>query len=68
MSKGLISLGEHDRRRREAYEVAKSHRNGIACPECGKEMIDTDPYIVLPTDPPQKRIGCECGFSGYRLA
>jgi hypothetical protein len=41
--------------------------NGIACPKCGKEMVDLD-NTVLCSIPPQKNIGCECGFRDYRIA
>lgn len=45
------------------------HPNGIECPECGKELWDSDPMVTLTSDPPQKNIHCPvCGYKGYRLA
>ena len=43
-------------------------KNGIACPKCGKELFDTRPTMMLASDPPQKAVHCECGYSGYRVA
>jgi DNA-directed RNA polymerase subunit RPC12/RpoP len=43
--------------------------NGIACPECGKEMLDSNPMVTLTSNPPQKNIHCpECSYRGYRIA
>ncbi len=45
------------------------HQNGIACPECGKELWDSCPSITLTSNPPQRNIHCvNCGYKGYRLA
>lgn len=45
------------------------HPNGIKCPDCGKELWDSDPIVTLTSDPPQKNIHClACGYRGYRLA
>lgn len=44
-------------------------KNGIACPECGEELIDSSPDITLCSNPPQKNVLCQsCGFNGYRIA
>lgn len=41
--------------------------NGIACPQCGKELIDSNPNMVLTTHPPMTRIAClHCEYSGTR--
>jgi hypothetical protein len=40
--------------------------NGVACPKCGEEMYDTNPNLVLTSNPPKKSVHCKCGFSGYR--
>lgn len=39
--------------------------NDIACPKCDKEMYDLDD-TVLCSNPPQKNIGCVCGYRDYR--
>lgn len=42
--------------------------NGIACPNCGKELVDADPSVTLRSHPPQKRVACKsCGWLGTRL-
>ena len=45
--------------------------NGLACPKCGKELLDTLPNEILTSIPPQKNVGCsskKCDFTGYRIA
>lgn len=45
--------------------------NGIACPKCGKELLDTQPNVTLTSIPPKKNIGCssdKCDYTGYRIA
>lgn len=42
--------------------------NGIACPECGTELVDSNPNMMLCSDPPKKAIACtKCEFTGYRI-
>lgn len=41
--------------------------NGIACPKCGEELLDSTPNIVLTSNPPQYNVNCpKCGYRGYR--
>jgi len=40
--------------------------NGIECPECKKELMDSD-SMVLYSYPAQKNVECECGYKGYRF-
>ena len=40
--------------------------NGIECPECKKELMDSD-CMVLCSYPPKKNVECECGYRGYRF-
>ncbi len=43
--------------------------NGIACPKCGKELLDSNPMITLTSDPAQKNVHCsKCDYVGYRIA
>lgn len=66
----LISLHEHNAQRQQPvyYPVSKPIPNGIACPECGKELVDSSPDWALPTYPIQYRIHCpSCGYDGTRL-
>lgn len=70
--KKLISLGEHNHRQSDLHYILNSNEprpNGIACPECGEEMMDSDPMSTLTSDPPQKNVHCPgCNYHGYRLA
>ena len=41
--------------------------NGIACPDCGREMTDRDGLLLL-SSPTQIHVHCEaCGFAGTRV-
>lgn len=64
----MISLEEHNRRCMErSEEVPKVRPNGIACPKCEKELVDSAPMFTLTSSPPQKAVACpSCGFTGYR--
>jgi len=65
----LRTLEQHNARVAEAYRLSGLPRkNGIACPSCGKELMDTSPAIVLPSAPPTRHIHCAtCGFKGTAL-
>lgn len=54
---------------REISKMNESRPNGIACPNCGKELMDSSPMTVLTSDPPQKDVHCPaCGYRGHRVA
>jgi len=40
--------------------------NGIACPNCGDELYDSEPNATLMSDPPQKSVECLCNYKGLR--
>lgn len=43
-------------------------KNGIACPECGNELHDSNPMITLASLPPKKNVACDkCNYYGYRI-
>jgi DNA-directed RNA polymerase subunit RPC12/RpoP len=43
--------------------------NGIACPICGMELMDSCPMVTLTSNPPQKNVHCpECDYHGFRVA
>lgn len=51
------------------YEACVPTLNGIACPECGEELYDSDPGQTLTSHPPKKRIHCSnCTYNGTRIA
>ena len=65
----MKTLDEFNSERRKLYvSVNCPHLNGIECPNCGMELYDTDPMMTLTSNPPQKNVHCECGYTGYRIA
>lgn len=63
----LKSLADHNNEQDHLRALLDAPRaNGIACPQCGAEMIDSSPGITLTSMPPQKHVHCPaCGFRGY---
>jgi len=44
--------------------------NGIACPKCGSELLDSQPNVTLTSNPAQKKTKCsseKCNYNGYRF-
>lgn len=73
MSKTLKTLDEHNSRSWELHNAFRITNgptlNGIACPDCGEELYDTNPMMTLTSNPPKKSVNCKsCGYHGYRLA
>ena len=74
MSKKLKSLVEHNSMSTTFHLGMlnpKPTLNGIACPKCGEELLDTKPNETLTSIPPQKNVGCsskKCDYTGYRVA
>jgi DNA-directed RNA polymerase subunit RPC12/RpoP len=68
----MRTLDEFNRDRRMLHEMMERYasvKNGIACPECGGELVDSEPNTTLTSNPPQKRIHCPaCSYSGLRIA
>jgi DNA-directed RNA polymerase subunit RPC12/RpoP len=66
----MKSLDQHNREvLARQNEPTVPHPNGIECPECGSELWDSSPTMLLISNPPQKHVHCEkCGFRGHRLA
>ena len=77
----MITLKEFNAQRRRIYGSAASdstivttyrdepYYNGIECPECESELVDTGPDIELTSYPPRKTINClRCQYTGYRIA
>jgi transposase len=68
----MKTLSEHNAEKEKAYHEMQimndPHPNGIACPECGHELWDLHPMVILTSDPPQKEVFCpKCKYHGYRL-
>ena len=74
MAKKLKSLDEHNSTTSTFHWGLMSGApvpNGISCPKCGEELLDTQPNVTLTSMPPKKNVGCsnkKCDFTGYRVA
>jgi hypothetical protein len=56
------SIEEHNRERRKAYSD-EPPKTGVACPECGTELVDAGGGQLL-SKPPQKHVICpKCSFT-----
>jgi len=64
------SLVEFNAEKYAIYQAAAALcPNGIACPECSAELLDSNPMVTLLTYPPQMNVHCPaCDYRGYRLA
>jgi len=63
-------LDKFNRRRRQEIEELNTwpRPNGLACPQCGAPLLDSD-GAVLTSYPPQKNVHCDkCRYRGYRVA
>lgn len=72
MNHSLKSLEQHNGEARREIEHVRRNEcpqpNGIACPECGAELMDSNAYL-LTSYPPMRNVHCDaCGYRGYRLA
>jgi hypothetical protein len=72
--KKLKDLNEHNMAASSFYNDFYSNSprpNGIACPKCGAELLDSNPNVMLTSMPPKMNTHCAkegCGYSGYRVA
>lgn len=70
--KRLQSLASHNAQKSALHACLNSSEpcpNGIACPKCGAELLDSDPVATLTSIPPKKNVNCpECDYRGYRVA
>jgi hypothetical protein len=66
--KNLTPLDEFNRSRRPTRSDVPAP-NGIACPDCGGELWDSSPGLILTSSPPQKNVHCPaCHYRGFRVA
>ena len=68
--KELKDFHDHNETRHREY---MSHfinlGTGIACPQCGDELQDTNPSTVTCSIPPQKAVHCNtCKFQSFIVA
>lgn len=64
----MISLDEHNSGVIWDTDFdTKDVLNNIACPKCGKELVDVDRRVILASNPPQLGVKCPwCGYRGFR--
>lgn len=64
----LISLEENNGRAYSSYPSNKPQLNGVACPKCGSELVDSHPNITLTSFPAKKNTACtNCDYIGFRF-
>jgi DNA-directed RNA polymerase subunit RPC12/RpoP len=65
----MKTLDQHNKETLDyMYEHNKPYprKNGLACPKCGSELMDTDGYVYA-SSPPQRGVNCsKCDYRGYR--
>lgn len=70
--KALTSLAEHNAAQTESWQSMNSNkprRNGLACPQCGEPLLDTNPNMRMLTAPPMFHVHCsQCEHTGARVA
>lgn len=67
--KKLMDLESWNHERTKFFNGDYVHFTGIACPECGSELIDSNPHSILVSWPPKKTVHCsKCGYKGDRIA
>ena len=66
----MKTLDQHNKDRSEQYAgTNKPRKNGIACSDCGVELLDSNPMSCLASHPPKMEVHCpDCGYHGYRVA
>jgi DNA-directed RNA polymerase subunit RPC12/RpoP len=68
---GLLSLDEHNSNAwatQTRWFSNEPRPNGIACPKCGNELMDSNPMATLTSHPAKKNVHCpKCEYKGYRI-
>ena len=65
----MKTLDDHNAEKRRMYaEMRGAKRNGIKCSQCGSELFDSNPGVVMCSNPPQTQVECpSCEFRGTRI-
>lgn len=64
----MKTLDEHNAERLEAIRLSNTYPklNGIECPKCKSELMDSN-NSVLCSYPPKRKVQCsKCDYTGYR--
>lgn len=69
----LKSLDEHNTEMSNLhwrhFNSIEPQPNGLACPNCAEELVDSNPMMTLASFPPKKTVNCtKCDYVGYRTA
>ena len=70
----LVPLDEYNYEKSGPHWELNSNQprlNGLACPQCGSELLDTNPMQICTSMPPQEWVHCsnsECDYIGLRIA
>ena len=64
----MESLDSWNARRRDVLTPRNEPcKNGLGCPKCSEELLDSSPNYILTSNPPKLSVHCEaCGYRGYR--
>jgi len=64
----LKTLDEYNRHRYTLYAKPIVIKTGVLCPNCGTEMEEENPGIVLTSLPPKKAVICpKCNKKGFMI-
>lgn len=69
--KKLVNLMDHNiiAWSQSAANLNQPIPNGIACPNCKEELLDSNPFVTLTSWPAQKNVHCpNCEYKGFRIA
>lgn len=65
----LKSIEEYNKERMTFFSNNVQVNTGIACPQCGDEMKESNPGMILLSNPPKKTVHCDtCKYSSFILA
>ena len=65
----LKSIDEYNRERMAFISKSNSEKTGIGCPQCGDEMIESNPNMITCYIPPRKAVQCPtCKYSSSIIA
>jgi uncharacterized protein with PIN domain len=64
----MQALDQHNQQTLAMFQLnTQPHPNGIVCPECQHELMDSNPSVCLTSWPPQYKVHCpSCGYIGSR--
>jgi len=65
----LKSIEEYNKERMTFFSNNIEANTGIACPQCGDQLKESNPGMLLMSNPPRKSVRCDtCNYSSSILA